>query len=307
MEQFSWRAVYFLSAPISIGALVISILFIPESKKIRERKIDWLGTLLVFLGFLGMAYGLISGPIGGWRQSAVLAGLIGGAFATSLFILREFRRREPLVPRQIFKNPLISGANGVTLLLYFALNGISFYLILNLEQIQGYSPAAAGLALLGYSIVIALFSGPAGLLSDRIGPRTQMVLGPAVVACGAAYLSVFGNQANYLIHFLPGLILVGAGMALVIAPLTKSALMVKPEYSGSTSGVNNAVARYAALLAIAILGVVMLLNFTAHLHNAVVLSGLAPGQQQQILRDQSSKLGGIVIPSNFDAAAASSR
>jgi hypothetical protein len=220
-----------------------------------------------------------------------------------IFVLSQIRFRNPLVPHQIFQNPLVFGANAVTLLLYFALNGILFYLILNLQQIQGFSPSAAGLGLLASFLVISIFSGPAGSLSDRIGPRLQMILGPAIVACGAAFLSVFGNQADYFSRFLPGLVLVGAGMSLVIAPLTKSALMVKPEFSGIASGVNNAVARYAALLAIAILGAVMLYNFTANLQAVIPQSGLSGVQQQQIL-DQSSKLGGIVIPPDFDGQAA---
>ena len=144
-----------------------------------------------------------------------------------LFVLSEIRRRDPLVPHEIFQNPLVFGANAVTLLLYFALNGILFFLVLNMQQIQGYSPAASGLGLLASTAIIAGFSGSAGSLSDKIGPRLQMILGPAVVACGAVYLSAFGTQKNYLLDFLPDLILVGAGMALVIAPLTKSALMVR--------------------------------------------------------------------------------
>jgi hypothetical protein len=120
---------------------------------------------------------------------------------------------------------------------------------------------------------------------------------------GAAFLSVFGNQANYILNFLPGLILVGAGMTLVIAPLTKSALMFKPELSGVASGVNNAVARYAALLAVAILGAVILVNFTAHLQSSISASGLSPEQQRQIL-EQSKKLGGVVVPPEFDSQTA---
>ena len=132
-----------------------------------------------------------------------------------------------------------------------------------------------------------------------------MILGPAIVAVGAAFLSIFGNQPGYLVHFLPALLLVGAGMALVIAPLTKSALMVESKFSGSASGVNNAVARFAALMAIAILSAVMLITFTSRLNSAIDTSTLSQTQQQQIL-SQANKLGGIAVPSDFSDTAKTS-
>jgi len=299
IENFSWRAVFFINVPISMAALIIALIFIPDSQKSRSRKIDWLGTLLVFLGLLGIAYGLITGPVDGWTQGTVLAALIGGGLAASLFILLEARRRDPLIPLQIFQNPLVAGSNTVTMLLYFALNGILFFIILNMQQIQGYTPTEAGLYLLTFTVMISVFSGFAGSLSDKIGPRLQMILGPSVVAVGAALLGILGDRFNFFTGFLPGLLLVGAGMALVIAPLTKSALMVQPVFSGVASGVNNAVARFAALLAIAILSAVMLFVFTDRLQNTVRSSDLSPSQQQQIL-SQANKLGGIAIPAAFD-------
>lgn len=174
-------------------------------------------------------------------------------------------------------------------------------MILNIQQIQGYTPTAAGLSLLTFTVFIAIFSGPAGSLADRIGPRLQMILGPAIVAAGAALLSAFGIHTDYTRNFFPGLVLVGIGMALVIAPLTKSALMVESKYSGAASGVNNAIARFAALMAIAVLGAVMLFIFSTHLHNGITTSTLSQIQQQEIL-SQSDKLGGIVVPADFDAA-----
>jgi EmrB/QacA subfamily drug resistance transporter len=269
VEQFSWRAVFFINVPISLAAFILTAIFITEKQQIRFRHIDWMGTSLVFLSLLGIAYGLITGPADGWGKSTVLAGLVGGLVFAVIFVLSQIRFSNPLVPHQIFQNPLVFGANAVTILLYFALNGILFFLTLNLQQIQGFSPSAAGLGLLATFLVISLFSGPAGSLADRIGPRLQMILGPAIVASGAAYLGAFGNQSDYFTHYLPGLLLVGAGMSLVIAPLTKSALMVKTEFSGIASGVNNAMARYAALLAVAILGAVMLINFTAYLQSCL--------------------------------------
>jgi EmrB/QacA subfamily drug resistance transporter len=298
IEHYSWRAVFFINVPISAASLVIALIFIRESERASERRLDWTGTLFVFLGFLGIAYALITAPVSTWTQWDVLLGLVGGAAAGATFLLMEIRKRNPLVPRHIFRIRLVTGSNLVTLFLYFALNGIFFFLVLNLQQVQGYSPSGAGLGLLVPTGLIALFSGPAGSLSDRIGPRLQMILGPFLVALGAACLALFGNQPGYVAHFLPGLALFGIGMALVIAPLTKSALIVQPEFSGSASGVNNAVARFAALFAIAILGAVMLSVFSTRLEGNISQLKLSPPQQQEILA-QSNKLGGIAVPADF--------
>ena len=302
VENVSWQAVFLMPVPILMAALIVAYLFVPENKGPPSRRLDWPGTLLIFLGLLGLAYGLISGPAGGWTPPLVLAGLIGGPIAIALFILQEKRRPDPLVPLGIFRNRLVAGANAVTLFLYFALNGVIFFLVLNLQQVQGYSPTTAGLALLPPILLITFLAGPAGALADRTGPRRQMILGPLIVGTGMALLATAGAGANYFVHFLPGMILFGLGMALVIAPLTKSALSVEPRLSGAASGVNNAVSRIAALLAIAILGAVIVSVFTARLDETITTSSLTTPEQEQIL-NQSEKLGGIVIPDSFTEAA----
>jgi predicted MFS family arabinose efflux permease len=252
-------------------------------------------------GLFGLAYGLILGP-SDWSSPLVLGSLLGGAAGCVLFLVVESRQREPLVPLGLFRSPLVSGANLATLLLYSALNGVMFFLVLNLQQVQGYPPSTAGLALLPAIASIALLSGPAGSLADRIGPRLQMIAGPMVVALGTVLLAIAGATTVYARDLLPGVMLVGIGMAVVIAPLTKSALSVGRELSGTASGFNNAVARIAALLAVALLGAIMVSTFTGRLSASVAESGLSPEQQSEILV-QSDKLGGIVIPEPFDDAA----
>jgi EmrB/QacA subfamily drug resistance transporter len=298
-ETFSWQAVFFMAVPLSIFALIVASMVIPENKNPEARRLDWLGTLLIFLGLLGIAYGLISGPVAGWDKLIVLVGLIGGPVAIALFILIELHQSEPLVPLKIFRNPLVAGANSVTLLLYFALNGLIFFLVLNLQQIQGYSPMIAGLGLLPPIVLITLFAAPSGALTDKIGPRLQMVLGPVIVAMGILLLAIGGADASYIRHYLPGLVLFGIGMALVIAPLTKSALAVEPQFSGSASGVNNAVSRIAALMAVVVLGAIVISAFTTRLNDTISTSTLTQQEQRQIL-SQSDKLGGIEIPGTWN-------
>jgi EmrB/QacA subfamily drug resistance transporter len=228
VEAFSWQAVFFMTVPFTLLVLAVTAIFIPESRDIQAQKLDWRGALFIFLGLLGIAYGLISGPVIGWQTLPVIISLVGGVAAIVIFVLVELHQSEPLVPLHIFRRPLVAGANAVTFLLYFALNGVIFFFVLNLQQIQGYSPALAGISLLPPIILITVLAGPAGALADRIGPRLQMVLGPVIVSTGIALLTVSGIEASYFQDFLPGLILFGIGMSLVIAPLTKSALLVDP-------------------------------------------------------------------------------
>lgn len=302
VETFMWQAVFLMVIPLLIPALIIAFVFIPENRNLGARKLDLLGMIFIFIGLLGIAYGLIYGPVVGWNTAPVLIGLIGGIIALILFTVIELRRSEPLIPLQIFRNPLVSGANTVTLFLYFALNGVIFFLVLRFQQIQDYSPTTAGLALLPVIVLITFLAGPAGALADRIGPRLQMVLGPLIVAAGMALLAIGGPSASYYIYFLPGLVLFGIGMGIVIAPLTKSALAVEPQFSGSASGFNNAVSRIAALLAVAVLGAIVISTFSTHLNHTIGASSLSIEEQRQILI-QSDKLGGIIIPDSFNNSA----
>lgn len=302
VEAFSWSAVFFMTVPISISAFLVTLVFVPENRNPQARRLDWLGTVLILLGLLGITYGLIAGPDTGWDRPSVLAGLLLGPAFLLLFVIAEMRLVEPMVPLRIFRNRLVSGANTVTLFLYFSLNGVIFFLVLNLQQVQGYSPVQAGLGLLPPIVLITIFAGPAGSLADRLGPRPQMLLGPLMVAAGITLLALGGTNAAYLKDYLPGLVLFGAGIALVIAPLTKSALSVEPYLSGTASGINNAIACTAGLLAVTLLGAVVISGFTVHLQSAVGASSLTSEEQRQVL-EQSDRLAAIVIPPEFGAEA----
>lgn len=228
----------------------------------------------------------------------VVGSMIIGILCFIAFIWTEMKVKEPLMPLSLFASPLVSGANLVTLFLYFALNGVIFFLILNVQQLQHYTPLMAGLSMLPAILIITFLSGPAGSLSDKIGPRLPMIVGPLFVALGMVLLTFAGKQTNYFRDFLPGLVLFGLGMSLVIAPLTKSALMVRHELSGAASGVNNAVSRIAALLAVALLGAIVASVFSSVLSHKLSTSHLETNERQQIL-DQKNNLAEIVIPQSF--------
>jgi EmrB/QacA subfamily drug resistance transporter len=299
VERFSWSAVFVLPGIVALAAFLVFSASVPESRNPEVRRLDWLGVILLLAGLFGLAYGLIAGP-SDWTSPAVLAAVAGGLSVLVIFVLIESRRSDPAIPLRIFSKPLVSGANAATLLVYGALSGITLFSVLSLQQRLGYSPSAAGLAIIPTSVCITLLSARFGSAADRFGPRAQMVIGPLVVAAAAVWLAVNGTSGSYLLGFFPGFVLLGLGMAILIAPLTKSALSVPPGLSGAASGVNNTVSRIASLLAVAALGAIMLAAFSARLSESLQSSGLSADQQAQIFA-QANKLGGIVLPPDFDA------
>jgi len=301
VDQFSWNAVFFLVVPLSTASVIITLLFVPVTRSEKGLRLDWPGAILILVGLSGLVYGLMTAPGMGWKSPVIVASLSVGICTTVFFIFFEMRQRQPLVFLDIFKNPLVTGANIVTLLVYFGLNGVIFFAVLNLQQVQNYSPTEAGLALLPPIILITFLTWPAGAIADKIGPRLQMIIGPIIVSAGMALLLTGGTKSNYWLHFLPGLSIFGVGMATIIPPLTKCALSVEPKFSGSASGINNGMARIAGLLAVAILGAAVITTFRSHLGITLLNSSLS-NQQQQLILLQADKLGGITIPNTFSEA-----
>ncbi len=300
VQTFGWPSIFYINLPLGLLALFITARFVPETKNEEQRSIDYLGTTSIFLGLLGTTYALITGPTLGWQQPTVVVSLIGGILFSIAFVVIELKTKDPLIPLEIFHSPLVTGANLVTLFLYFALSGVIFFLVLNLQQIQHLPPLLAGMGLLPAILLITFLSGPAGSLADTIGPRTPMIIGPILVGIGMSLFVLSGTHANYFTAFLPGLVLFGLGMSLVIAPLTKSALAVNQNFSGSASGVNNAVSRVAGLMAVALLGAVVLSLFGQKLSQTLTTSSLTKQEQQQILM-QKNQLGAITIPNSFSS------
>lgn len=298
VQTIGWPAIFYINIPFGLLALFITLKFVPESKSQEKRRIDLVGASLIFLSLLGIAYGLITGPDQGWDQDFSGLSLLAGTLLFMVFIWVELKVKHALVPIEIFKSKLVTGSNIATLFLYFALTGVLFLLVLNLQQVQHFSPLLSGLAMLPTVLLITFLSGPAGSLADKIGPRLSMIIGPLIVSIGMALLVLPGRQVNYFIQIMPGLILFGLGMALVIAPLTKSALAVNSKFSGAASGVNNAVARIAGFLAVALLGVVVLAIFKMQLIQHLNSSQMSGSAKQQILI-QENRLAGIEIPSGF--------
>lgn len=260
-----WRVIFFINIPLAAVAIVILWKKIPESKNEQNTPLDWLGGLLVTLGLSGISYAFIEASEKGWLQPAIIFTLIGGIVFFVLFILREARFKFPMMPLQLYRNSTFSGANLLTLLVYGALNITLFFLPLNLVQVQGYSEFNAGLAILPFALIIALLSRIVGSMIDRLGNRVFLITGPVLTAVGFWFLSSTGLTAGasqYFDTFFLPVVIIAIGMGLTVAPLTTSVMSAVAESNaGIASGINNAVARTAGVLSIAIVGTIAIADF----------------------------------------------
>lgn len=235
----------------------------------------------------------------------MLAALLVGVAAAMVFVVVELRARSPMLPLQLFRIRNFSGANLLTLLLYAALGGGLYFFPLNLIQVQGYTATAAGAALLPFILIMFVLSRWAGTLVDRFGSKLPLVVGPVTAAAGFALFALPGVEANYWIAFFPAVVVLGIGMTVTVAPLTTTVMnSVGPDVAGIASGVNNAVSRTAALLAIAIFGIVMAWAFETGLHERLREAGVSQ-EISAFLDGQRSRLAGAELPPGVDATVAS--
>ena len=258
VQVTSWRWVFGINLPLAALVVAVTLRHVPESDDPEAaRRLDVAGTVLGALGLAGLTYGFTAWTSAGALDAVVVATLVGGGLALVAFVLVERRAAAPLLPPALFRWRPFAGTNAATLLIYAALSGVFFFLVVTLQVVSGYSPLASGVAPLPVTVLMLLLSPRAGALGHRIGPRLPMTVGPLVCAAGAAMLSTIGTDAPYLTHVLPGVVVFGLGLSATVAPLTTTALAAAPDrLAGVASGVNNAVARIAGLLAIAVLPLV---------------------------------------------------
>lgn len=256
IEAVSWRAIFLLNLPLGAFVAWAAARHVPEtSDPDASGHVDLLGAALVALGLAGTTYALIEAP-GQGPSAAVLATGIGGVLALLGFFAAERRSPNPMLPLEIFQSRQFSAANAVTFVVYAALGGIFFLLVAFLQISLGYTPIEAGSATLPVTALMLLFSAQAGALAQRIGPRIPLTLGPLVIALGLLWMTQIAPGDSYLAAVLPPVVVFGLGLTLVVAPVTATVLAAADSrHSGIASGVNNAVARVAGLLAVAVLPV----------------------------------------------------
>jgi EmrB/QacA subfamily drug resistance transporter len=255
VEVANWRFIFLINVPLALVVLWVSARHVPESRNpAAARELDVAGVLTGAAGLGGLTYGFTAWPSHGPGSVEVLAALAIGVAGLTAFVMTERRSRHPMLPLEIFESKSFTGANLVTFLVYAASAGVFFLVVLNLQVVAGYSPMASGIALLPVTALMLLLSARAGALGQRIGPRIPMTVGPIVCAVALVLLSFVGEDASYWLQVLPAVVIFGLGLSLLVAPLTATALgSVDDAHAGVASGVNNAVARAAGLLAVAIL------------------------------------------------------
>jgi EmrB/QacA subfamily drug resistance transporter len=304
IEHASWHWVFFINVPLAAAVMVISLWHVPESRSSEAQGVDWWGAIIVTIGLVGLVYGFLESVTRGWNNPLVFGSTITGCVFLVAFVFVERSVIAPMVPLRLFKSHSFSGANLLTLLLYAAI-GIFFFLYpLNLIQIQHYSATATGAAALPTILLMFLLSRWSGGLLAHYGAKKPLIIGPLIAAAGFLLFAVPSVGSSYWSTFFPAFLVLGFGMSVSVAPLTTVVMSsVEEDHAGTASGINNAVARVAGVLAIAVLGVVMVAAFSHKLQHSIANADLPPEVLHQ-LQSNAVKLGGLQVPPNLDAATA---
>jgi EmrB/QacA subfamily drug resistance transporter len=302
IEHVSWRAVFFINIPLALLVILISLWRVPESSDPKSAGLDWRGAIFCALGLGALVYGLIESSRLGFSDRRVLTALIGAAVLLAFFLITEIRVPNSMLPLALFRSRTFTGANLLTFLLYGALGGTLFFLPLNLIQVQRYSATAAGAALLPFILIISSLSRWSGGLIERYGAKLPLIVGPLIAAFGFTLFMFPDVGGSYWTNFFPAIVVLGLGMAISVAPLTTTVMnSVAQNRVGIASGINNAVARSAGLVAIAVLGIVMLRVFDEGLDRHLA-DGKLSASTLQSLHAQRTRLAAVDVPEDQDPA-----
>lgn len=252
LEVASWRVIFAIVAPFALAAAWIAHRSLPSSQSGSRHSVDYIGAALATTGLAGVITALISGPGSGFGTPWVIAAGGVGVITLLAFVFYEKKAQTPLLPLAIFRSPAFTGSNLTTLFVYAALSGLFFLLMLQLQNAMGFSPLWAGAALLPINVLLLILSPIAGGISARIGPRWPMTVGAAVAGAGMLLFTRVQPGTSYMGTLLPAVIVFGLGLGVLVAPLTAAVLeAAPPELKGVASAFNNAVARLAGLIAVA--------------------------------------------------------
>lgn len=261
-----WRYIFFINIPLGLISLFILRRHVPEQRDASATgRIDYLGGALTALGLASLTFGFLRMPEYGFSHWQSWGAIISGVLLLGVFVWVELTTASPMLPLHLFKNRTFSGANLLTFFLYAGMGTGMLFLSLNMVQIQGYSQLQSGLTFLPFTVLMILLARPAGSWADKTGPRPFLVGGPLLAGTGLFLMSLVGETAGpsaYWTTFFPGILVLGLGMSLTVAPLTATVMgSLSPQLSGTASGVNNAVTRIASVFATAIFGALAVLLF----------------------------------------------
>jgi EmrB/QacA subfamily drug resistance transporter len=302
VDTLSWRAIFLINIPIAMVAVVIALWHVPESRDDTAGGVDWGGAALAVAGLGALAYGLTMASESEWTHPNVLVPLVLAVGILAAFVWFESRAPAPMMPLPLLRSRNFTGANVITLLLYFSLSGALFFVPFNLIRIQGYSAAAAGAAFLPFSVIMGVLSRWSGGLIDRYGARVLLTVGPAITAVGFALLAVPGIGGAYWTTFFPPMVVLGFGMAIAVAPLTTTVMRaVDDRHAGVASGINNATARVAGMLAVALLGAIAVGVFGRAVEDRIEEMQLST-QTRDLVRAEIPKLAEAQVPKDVSEA-----
>lgn len=293
VDHSSWRAIFLINPVLAMLGVWIALRHVPESRDPQApASLDWRGAVLVLAGLGSLVYGLIAASTLGWRDFTVMGSVLAGVTLLACFIVAERHSAAPMMPLGLFRSPTFSGVNLLTLLLYGALGGAFFFLPFLLIQVHGYSATATGAIFLPFTLILGVLSKWSGGLVDRVGARGPLVIGPAIAGLGFAFLAWVSTDGRYWTLLVP-MIVMGLGMAITVAPLTTTVVNAVPaRQTGLASGINNAVASVASLLAIAALGTIALGTLNRTLDRE--LASAHASSEVTLVVDQAR--GGLVMP-----------
>ncbi len=284
-----WRVIFYINLPLALFTILALIAKVPESKDESAGKLDVPGAILATIGLTGITYGFLEASDSGFTSARVIISISSSVLSLIIFLLIEMRSSHPLMPLNLYKSKTFSGVNLLTLLMYTALNVGLFFLPINLVQIQGYPEVYAGLAILPFAILISAVSRFSGIFADKFGARKPLIAGPLVAGIGIFLLSLPGvtnGPSAYWGTFFPGILILGVGMGIVVAPLTAAVMSSVPSgNTGIASGINNTMARIAGLVAIAVLGSFIIISFRNNLEYRTADMNLTSNQHTELINN----------------------
>jgi EmrB/QacA subfamily drug resistance transporter len=284
IDATSWRWIFAINIPFVLVTLALVWVAVPKREATgRHTPIDWVGAVLGALGLAGPVFALIRQPVDGWGAPTVVLPGLAGIALLAVFLVWESRVSHPMLPLSLFRRRNFAIGNIETFSMYGGLGITFFFLVLFLQQVAGYDALQAGLALLPLTLVMFLLSKRAGRLADRYGPRFFMGFGPLVAAAGIALLTRLDATVDYWTDVLPALVIFSLGLSMTVAPLTATVLSDADESNaGIASGINNAIARVASLVAVAALGAVVSASFGATIDSKLAGDRLSPAAQRAV-------------------------
>jgi EmrB/QacA subfamily drug resistance transporter len=295
VDAVSWRLIFAVNVPFVLITLLLVSRAVPaRAPGAAHARVDWLGAALTFLGLAGPVLALIRQPVVGWSSPEVWGPGLGGPALLGLFLLHERRTPAPMLPLGLFKRRNFAVGNVQTFAMYGGLGVTFFLLVLFLQEVAGYRALQAGFALLPSTVVMFVLSKRMGRLADRFGPRLFMGLGPLTAAVGLALMLRLQSHVNYLTDLLPALLIFSIGLSCTVAPLTAAVLSDADESNaGIASGVNNAIARVAGLLAIAAVGAVISAQFSSTLNHRLAGVTLSAGARAAVTQARKQSLARV--------------